>query len=101
MLVATKVKISRSEKNVNNNMYGISSLKCVTTCRNFLEVSYCCRAKQQQRNVPKSVMHMQSCSFANSIDLLFFHRSCCLRGKAFTQFYILFERDKYYRQLCF
>ena len=27
----------------------------------FLEVSLCSRAKQQQRNVQKSVLHVQSC----------------------------------------
>ena len=48
-----KVKISSSEKKVNENTYDISSIKRVT--KKFLEVSRCSRAKQQQRNVQKKV----------------------------------------------
>ena len=44
-----KVKISGSEKKVNENTYDISSIKRVT--KKFLEVSRCSRAKQRQRNV--------------------------------------------------
>ena len=33
--------------------------------RKFLEVSRCSRAKQRQRNVQKSVLHLQSCYFAD------------------------------------
>ena len=46
-----KVKMSGSEKKVNENTYNISSIKHVT--KKFLEVSRCSRAKQQQRNVQK------------------------------------------------
>ena len=46
-----KVKMSGSEKKVNENSYDISSIKRVT--KKFLEVSSCSRAKQQQRNVQK------------------------------------------------
>ena len=60
---ATRVKMSDSEKKVNKNTYDISSKKLVT--RTFLEVSSCSRAKQRQRNVQKSVLHVQSCFFAN------------------------------------
>ena len=64
MLAATKVKMSGSEKKkVNENTYDISSIKLVT--KKFLEVSHCNRAKQRQRNVQKSVLHVQSCFFAN------------------------------------
>ena len=63
MLAATKVKMSGSEKKVNKNTYDISSIKRVT--KKFLEVSRCSRAKQRQRNVQKSVLHVQSCFFAN------------------------------------
>ena len=49
MLAATKVKICGSEKKMNKNSYGISSIKRVT--RMFLEVPRCSRAKQRQRNV--------------------------------------------------
>ena len=50
---------------VNENTYDISSIKRVT--KKFLEVSRCSRAKQQQRKVQKkkSVLHVQSCFFAN------------------------------------
>ena len=46
-----KVKMSGSEKKVNENTYNISSIKRVT--KNFLEISRCSRAKQRQRNVQK------------------------------------------------
>ena len=46
-----KVKMSGSEKKVNENTYDISSIKPVT--KKFLEVSRCNRAKQRQRNVQK------------------------------------------------
>ena len=51
------------KKEVNRNTYGISSLKRIT--RKFLEVSRCSCAKQRQRNLQKSVLHVQSCVFAN------------------------------------
>ena len=46
-----KVKMSGSEKKVNEKTYDISSIKRVT--KKFLEVSRCSRAKQRQRNVQK------------------------------------------------
>ena len=52
-----KEKMSGSEK--NENTYDISSIK------KFLDVSRRGRAKQRQRNVQKSVLHVQSCFFAN------------------------------------
>ena len=58
-----KVKRSGSEKKVNDNTYDISSIKRVT--KKFLDISRCSRAKQRQRNVQKSVLHVQSCFFAN------------------------------------
>ena len=45
-------------KKVNGNTYDISSIKRVT--EKFLEVSRCSRSKQRQRNVQKSVLHVQS-----------------------------------------
>ena len=45
------VKMSGSEKNVNENTYDIFSKKCVT--KKVLEASHCSRAKQWQRNIPK------------------------------------------------
>ena len=46
-----KVKMSGSEKKVNENTYNIFSKKRVT--KKFLEVSRRSRAKQRQRNVQK------------------------------------------------
>ena len=63
MLAATRVKMSDNEKNVNKNTYDISFIKRVT--RKFLEVLVFSRAKQRQRNVQKSVLHVQSCFFGN------------------------------------
>ena len=58
-----KVKMSTSEKKVNENTYDISSKKRVTG--KILEVSHCSRAKQWQRIYRKSVLHVQRCFFAN------------------------------------
>ena len=63
MLAATRVKMSDNEKKVNKNTYDISSIKRVI--RKFLEASVFSRAKKRQRNVQKSVLHVQSCFFAN------------------------------------
>ena len=50
------------KKKLNKNTYHIPSIKRVT--RKFLEVSRCSRAKQQQRNVQKSVLQVKSSFFA-------------------------------------
>ena len=55
--------MSDNEKKVNKNTFDISFIKRVT--RKFLEVLVSSRAKQRQRNVQKSVLHVQSCFFAN------------------------------------
>ena len=55
--------MSGSEKKVDENAYDISSIKRVT--KKFLEVLRCSRAKQRQRNIQKSVLHVQSYFFAN------------------------------------
>ena len=46
-----KVKMSGSEKKVNENSYDISSIKRVT--KKFLEAVRCSRTKRRQRNVQK------------------------------------------------
>ena len=46
-----KVKMSGSEKKVNENTYELSSIKRVT--KKFPDVSRCSRAKQRQINVQK------------------------------------------------
>ena len=56
-----KVKMSGSEKKVNEKTYNISSIKRVT--KKFQQVSRCSRAKQLQRNVQKKCAHVQSCFF--------------------------------------
>ena len=53
----------KKKKKMNENTYEISSIKSVTN--KFLEVSRCSPAKQRQRNAQKSVLHVQSCFFAN------------------------------------
>ena len=63
MLEVTRVKMSDSEKTVNKNTSDIPSITRAT--RKFLEVSHNSRAKKRQRNVQKSVLHLQSCFFAN------------------------------------
>ena len=70
MLDVTKVKMSGTKKKVNRKTYNISSTKPVT--RKFLEGSRCSHAKKkkQQRNVQKTVLHVQSC--------FFFAANCCL-----------------------
>ena len=58
-----KVKMSGSDKKITRT-YDISSIKRLT--KKVLEVSRCGCAKQRQRNIQKkSVLHMQSCFFAN------------------------------------
>ena len=85
-----KVKMSCSEKKMNQNTYEISSKKRVT--KKFLKVSRCNLAKQRQKNVQKSVLHVQSCFSAN-YTYCCFHRSPALPSPLnITRFYILFEQ---------
>ena len=58
-----KVKMSGSEKKVNENTYDISSIKRVT--KRFLEVSRFSRAKQRQRNVQEKCTAHAKLLFAN------------------------------------
>ena len=87
MLAATDQMQGENEqqwKEVYENTYDISSSKSVT--KKFLEVSRCSRAKQLQRNVQKSVLHVQLlfCSF----DILLFFTGLrrCLRRLALHDF---------------
>ena len=89
MLAATRVKMSDSEKQVNKNTYDIS-IKRVT--RKFLEVSCCSRAKQQQRNVQKSVLHVESCFFVLIRPIVVFSPFSLPLPLSITRFYILFEQ---------
>ena len=63
MLAATRVNISDGEKKVNKNTYDISSIKRVTG--KFLEVSRCSVQNNGKEMYKKSVLHVQSCFFAN------------------------------------
>ena len=82
------------KKKVNRNTYNFSSIKRVS--RKLLEVSRCSRANQRQRNVQKSVLHVQSCFLLIRPIFVFvfvFYRSRCLhRFFSITRFYILFEK---------
>ena len=67
-----KVKMSGSEKKVDEDTYDISSIKHVT--KKFLEVSRCSRAKQctkVQRNVQKTCAARAKLLFCY-LDLLLF-----------------------------
>ena len=86
-----KVKMSGSEKKVNENTYDIFSKKRVT--KKFLEVSRCSRAKQGQRNVQKIVCCKCEVAFFLIRPIVVFHRSPALPSpRSITQFYILFEQ---------
>ena len=86
-----KVKMSGSEKKVNENTYDISSQKRVN--KKFLEVSRCSRAKQRQRNVQKKVCCTCKVAFLLIRPIVVFHRSPALPSPlSITRFYILFEQ---------
>ena len=68
-MLAAKVKMSDSEKKVNENTCDNSSIKRVT--KKFLEVSHSSRAKQRQRNVQKMCAVRAKLLFCK-LDLLFF-----------------------------
>ena len=65
MLATTKVKMRGGKKKVNGNTFKISSIKLVT--RKFLEVSIQVVVEQNngKEMYKKSVLHVQSCFFAN------------------------------------
>ena len=86
-----KVKISGSERIVNEYTYRISSIKRVT--RKFLEVSCCSRTKQRQRNVQKKCAARSKLLFLLIIPIVVFHRSPGLPWPfSVIRFYILFEQ---------
>ena len=76
---------------MNENTYGISSIKRVT--KKFLEVLRCTRAKQQQRNVQKKCAARAKLLFLLIRPIVVFHRSPVLPSPlSITRFYILFEQ---------
>ena len=87
----SKVKMSGSEKKVNENTYDISSIKRVT--KTFLKVSPCSRAKQRQRNVQKKCAARTKLLFLLIRPIVVFHRSLVLPSPlGIKPFYILFEQ---------
>ena len=85
-----KVKMSGSEKKVNENTYDISSIKRATK---FLDVSRSSRAKQRQRNVQKNCAALAKLLFLIIRRLVVFHHSPALPSPLkITRFYILFEQ---------
>ena len=79
----------QQRKKVNKNTYDISSIKGET--RKFLEVSRYSRAKQPQRNVQKSVLHVES-SFLLLRPIVVFSPFSLPSPHNFTRVYILFEQ---------
>ena len=76
----------------NENTYDNSFIKLVN--KKFLEVSCCSPAKQRQRNVQKSLLHVQTCFFFFWLigPIVVFYRSPALPSPlSITRFYILFE----------
>ena len=93
-----KVKMSGSEKKVNEKTYDISLIKRVT--KKFLKVSRCSRAKQRQRNVQKKLCKVAF--FANQTYCCFSRSPVLPSPLSITRFYIFFEQTiKYYRELRF
>ena len=85
-----KVKMSGSEKKVNENTYDISSIKRVT--KKFLEVSRCSRAKQRQRNVQKKCAARAKLLFLLIRPIAVFSPFSLPSPLSITRFYILFEQ---------
>ena len=71
-----KVKISGSEKKVNENTYDISPIKRVT--KKFLEVSRCSRTKQRQRNVQQKCPARARLLLLRNRSIVVFHHSPAL-----------------------
>ena len=86
-----KVKMSGSEKKLNEKTYDISSIKRVT--KKFQQVSRCSCAKQLQRNVQKKCAARAKFLFLLIRPIVVFHRSPALHSPlSITRFYILFEQ---------
>ena len=86
-----KVKISASEKKVNENTYDISAIKRVT--KKFLEVSRCSRVKQRQRNVKKKWAAQAKLLALLTRPIVGFHHSPALPSLlSTTRFYIFLNK---------
>ena len=97
MLAATTVKMSGSEKKVQEQVRHFF-IKRLT--RKFMEVSRCSRAKQRQRNVQKSVLF---CYFFAIRPIVVFPPFSLPSPLSITRLYILivWANYKYYRELRF
>ena len=85
-----KVKMSGSEKKVNDNTYDIPSIK--HGLRSFWKFHIVVVQNNGKEMNKKSVLHVQSCFFANWIHC-YFHRSAALPSSfSITRFHILFEQ---------
>ena len=71
-----KVKMSGSEKKVNENTYDISSIKRVT--KKFLEVSRCSRAKTTAKKCTKKCAASAKLLFLQIRPIVVFHHSPAL-----------------------
>ena len=69
MLAATKVKMSHIEEKKQTGAHTIFPPQNVSRA---LEVSRCSHAKQRQKNVQKSVLHVQSFFGGGQLDLSVF-----------------------------
>ena len=79
-----KVKMSGSEKKVNENTYDISSKNRVTKIC-FWKLHVVVVQSNGKEMYKKSVLHVQSCCFANW-TIFVFHRSRCFRRLALLDF---------------
>ena len=74
-----KVKMSGSEKIVNENAYDISFIKRLA--KKFLEASRCSREKQRQRNVQKKCAAPAKLLFLLIRPVIIFYRSLALPSR--------------------
>ena len=87
-----KVKMSGSEKKVNENTYDISSKNRVTKIC-FWKLHVVVMQNNGKEMYKKSVLHVQSCFFAHQTYCCPYHRSLALPlPLSITQCYILFEQ---------
>ena len=92
-----KVKMSGSEKKVNENTYDSSSIKRVT--KKFHVVVVQNHGKEMYK---KNVLHVQSCFFCQLDQLLFFTILWrCLHRSPLHDFIFFLTNYKYYQQLRF
>ena len=92
MLAATKVKMSGSEKKREDGYIQQFLHKTFNS-----EVSRCLRAKQRQRNVQESVLHVQSCFSLIRATVFFFGCFGCRRRLALHDYILPRAKSIYYK----